>query len=52
MRKPVLLAFVFVAVVVGVIAYSTVKLTENRITVKVCMQFNGATSCRTAPRRG
>jgi hypothetical protein len=37
-----------VALVVGVIVYSTVKLAENRITVEVCMQFNGATSCRTA----
>jgi hypothetical protein len=48
MRKPALLGLVFIAVVIGVIVYSTIRLAENRVSVEVCMQFNGATSCRTA----
>jgi hypothetical protein len=46
MKKPVLLGILFLAVVAGVLVYSTLSLNQAR--VEVCMEFRGAQSCRTA----
>ena len=46
MKKPVVVAILFVVVVLTVIVYSTLNLAKFK--VEVCMQYNGATSCRTA----
>jgi hypothetical protein len=46
MKKPVILGIVFVAVVLGVIIYSSMNLAGHR--VEVCIAFNGRTNCRTA----
>jgi hypothetical protein len=46
MKKPVLVGIVFVAVILGVIVYSTLNLAKKR--VEVCITFNGQTNCRTA----
>ena len=48
MSKPAILGVVFVLIVLGVIVYSTVSLTRNRVRVEVCMEFNGRRDCRTA----
>jgi hypothetical protein len=45
-KKPVLLGIVFVLVFLGVIVYSTMNLSQNR--VEVCMTFKGQTVCRIA----
>ena len=45
-KKPVLIAIVFVLVFLGVIIYSTMNLSQNR--VEVCMTFKGQTVCKTA----
>ena len=46
MRKPALFGVIFVAIVLAVIVYSTLNLAKFK--VEVCMQYNGATNCRTA----
>ncbi len=46
MKKPVLIGIVFLLVVLGVIVYSTINLSGKR--VEVCVEFRGATACRTA----
>ena len=46
MRKPVVAGVIFVLIVLGVIAYSTLTLTKHR--VEVCIQFNGKTNCKIA----
>ncbi len=47
MKKPVLAGVIVVAVILGIIAYSTMQsFTSNR--VEVCMQFNGVTNCKIA----
>ena len=46
MKKPVLAGIVFVIIILAVIVYSTMSLAKYK--VEVCMQFNGATSCRAA----
>jgi hypothetical protein len=45
-KKPVLIAIVFVLVFLGVIVYSTMNLSQNR--VEVCMTFKRQTVCRVA----
>ncbi len=45
MKKAALIGIVFLLVLVGAIAYSTMTLAQHR--VEVCMEFNGMTSCRT-----
>jgi hypothetical protein len=45
-KKPVLIAIVFVLVFLGVIVYSTLNLSQNK--VEVCMTFKGQTVCKTA----
>lgn len=45
-RKPVLLGILFLLVVVGVLLYSTLSLSQHR--VEVCIEFKGAKACRTA----
>jgi hypothetical protein len=45
-KKPVLIGIVFFLVIVGVVLYSTMTMTQYR--VKVCMQFNGQMNCATA----
>lgn len=46
MKKPVLVGLVLVAIIIGVLVYSTMSLAAHR--VEVCITFNGRTSCRTA----
>ena len=45
MKKSALIGIVFVLALVAVIYYSTASLAVHR--VEVCMEFKGATSCRT-----
>jgi hypothetical protein len=45
-NKTALLALVFLLVFLAILIYSTMGLRRHR--VKVCMTFNGRTSCRTA----
>jgi hypothetical protein len=45
--KPVLAGIVFVLIVLGVIIYTTMNLSQGS-KVQVCMQFNGRTNCGTA----
>jgi hypothetical protein len=46
LKKPVLVGILIVAVILGVIIYSSFNLAKFR--VEVCMSFHGATNCRTA----
>ena len=46
MKKPVLVGILIVAVILGVLIYSSFNLAKFR--VEVCMTFNGQTNCRTA----
>jgi hypothetical protein len=46
MKKPVLVGILIVAVILGIIVYSSMNLAAYR--VEVCMAFNGKTNCRTA----
>lgn len=46
MKKPVLVAIGIVAVIAGIMAYSMMSLSSNR--VEVCIQFKGATTCKIA----
>ena len=46
MKKPVILGILFVALVLGVIVYSSMNLTGHRI--EVCVSYNGRSACRTA----
>jgi len=45
-KKPVWIAIAFVVVFLGVILYSSMNLSQNR--VEVCMTFNGRSLCRIA----
>lgn len=46
MSKPVLVGILIVAVILGVLIYSSFNLAKFR--VEVCMTFHGQTNCRTA----
>jgi hypothetical protein len=46
MKKPVWIAIAFVLVFLGVIVYSSMTLSQNK--VEVCMTYNGRMSCRVA----
>ena len=46
MKKPVLMGILIVAVILGIMVYSSLSLTAHR--VEVCIQFNGQTRCKTA----
>ncbi|MEO8098880.1 MAG: hypothetical protein ABI811_14355 [Acidobacteriota bacterium] len=46
MKKPVLVGILIVAVILGIMVYSSMTLTSNR--VEVCIQFNGQSRCKTA----
>jgi hypothetical protein len=46
MKKPVLAGVIIVAVILGIMAYSMMSLSSNR--VEVCIQFNGVTNCKIA----
>ncbi len=46
MKKPVLVGILIVAVILGVLIYSSLNLAKFR--VEVCMTFHGQTNCRTA----
>jgi hypothetical protein len=46
MKKPVLFGILFCLLVLGVLIYSSLNLSSKR--VEVCVQFHGATACRTA----
>jgi hypothetical protein len=45
MKKPVLIGILLFAALIGLIVYSTMGTASNR--VEVCVQFKGATACRT-----
>jgi hypothetical protein len=46
MKKPVLVGILIVAVVLGIMVYSSLNLSSNR--VEVCVQFHGVTNCKIA----
>lgn len=46
MKKPVLVGIAIVAVILGIMVYSMMNLSSNR--VEVCIQFNGVTNCKIA----
>ena len=46
MKKPVLIGIVFLLVILGLLVYSTMNLSDKR--VEVCVAFHGVTACRTA----
>jgi hypothetical protein len=46
MKKPVLIGVLFVAVVLGVLIYTSLNLATHE--VEVCMAFGGQTACRKA----
>jgi hypothetical protein len=47
MKKPVLAGVIVVAIILGIIAYSTMQsFASNR--VEVCIQFKGVTNCKIA----
>jgi hypothetical protein len=46
MKKPVLVGVLLFAVLIALIAYSSLGTAAKR--VEVCMQFDGRTACRTA----
>lgn len=46
MKKPVLVGIAIVAVILGIMAYSMMNLSGNR--VEVCIQFNGQSRCKIA----
>ena len=46
MKKPVLVGILIVAVILGVIVYSSFNLASHRY--EACMTFRGQTNCRTA----
>lgn len=43
MKKPVIIGIVFVVIVLGVIIYSSIGLSQA--TVEVCMEYEGRTNC-------
>jgi hypothetical protein len=46
MKKPVLVGIVFALIVLFVIVYSSMNLSQHK--VEVCIAFNGRSACRTA----
>jgi hypothetical protein len=46
MKKPVLVGIGIVAIILGIMVYSMMNLSSNR--VEVCIQFNGTTMCKIA----
>ena len=46
MKKPVVVGIVFLAVVLGVIVYSSMTLADYR--VQVCIEYQGRSSCKIA----
>jgi hypothetical protein len=48
MKKSILAAVAFVAIVLGVILYTSFNGANNQFRVEVCIPFNGRTECRTA----
>jgi hypothetical protein len=48
MKKPVLLAVIFVVVVLAVILYTSLTGSNSKYRVEVCIAFQGHTECRTA----
>ena len=46
MKKIVLIVVAFAVVLLGVLVYSTMSLSQHR--VEVCVEFNGQGECRTA----
>ena len=46
MKKPVIVGIAIVVVILGIMAYSMMSLSANR--VEVCISFKGVTNCKTA----
>ena len=46
MKKPVLVGIAIVAIILGIMVYSMMSLSGNR--VEVCIQFNGQERCKIA----
>jgi uncharacterized membrane protein len=47
-KKSVVLAVVFIAVVIGAVVYTTMSASASRYRCEVCMEFQGRTACRIA----
>jgi hypothetical protein len=47
-KKSVLLAVVFAAVVIGAVIYTTMSASASKYRCEVCVEFQGRTQCRTA----
>ena len=48
MKKSVMLAIAFIALVVGAILYTSLGGSNSRYRVEICITFEGHTECRTA----
>jgi len=46
MKRPVLVGILIVAVILGIIVYSSLGLSNSR--VEVCLEFKGRSSCKIA----
>jgi hypothetical protein len=47
-KKSVVFAIAFVALVLGAVVYTTLSASSTRYRCEVCVEFQGRTSCRTA----
>ena len=48
MKKSVLAAVIFVAIVLGAILYTSLAGSNSKYRVQICIAFQGRTECRTA----
>ena len=48
MKKSVLLAIAFFALVIGAVVYTTMTASASKYRCEVCVEFQGRTQCRTA----
>ncbi len=51
MRKPVIAGIVFLVAFIAVLLFSTFSLMRGRVTVQVCMSYEGRTNCGVASGR-
>ena len=48
MKKSVVLAIAFFALVIGAVVYTTMSASASKYRCEVCVEFQGRTQCRTA----
>ena len=48
MKKSVVLAIAFFAIVIGAVVYTTMSASASKYRCEVCVEFQGQTKCRTA----